>query len=79
MGKTLSSLFSSFEKEELCQLYIYPSVPDLDYCNSFFRITDKDVVKSILTCSRVKGKIIEPNLDQHCLFEDKGDESKYFS
>lgn len=77
MGKTLSSLFSSFEKEELCQLYIYPSVPDLDYCNSFFRITDKDVVKSILTCSRVKGKIIEPNLDQHCLFEDKGDESKY--
>ena len=46
MGKTLSSLFSAFGKEELCQLYIYPSFPDIDRCHSYFRITDKDILKS---------------------------------
>lgn len=46
MGITLCSLFSQFRKEELCQLYIYPSVPDVDMCNSYYRITDKDILRS---------------------------------
>ena len=28
MGKTFLSLFSAFRPEELCQLYLYPAVPD---------------------------------------------------
>ena len=47
MGKTFLSLFASFKKEELCQLYIYPTIPDVDVCNSFYRVTDKDVLRSI--------------------------------
>lgn len=48
MGKTLLSLFDSFSKEELCQLYIYPSMPNVDKCNSYYRITDNDVLKNIV-------------------------------
>ena len=48
IGKTMSSLFKSFRKQELAQLYCYPSFTDVDKCNSFFKITDIDVLKSIL-------------------------------
>ena len=47
MGKTLLTLFHSFKKEELCQFYIYPTFPDVDKCESSFRITDKDVVRNL--------------------------------
>lgn len=46
MGKTFLSLFDYFKKEELCQLYIYPSVPDVEKCASYYRVTDKDALKS---------------------------------
>jgi len=48
MGKTFLSLFSGFDKSELCQLYIYPTVPDVDVCSSYYRVTDKDVLDSII-------------------------------
>ena len=47
MGKTMLSLFSAFDRSELCQLYIYPTLPDIDVCDSYFRITDRDVLKSL--------------------------------
>lgn len=46
MGKTLKSLFSEFDKKELCQLYFYPTIPNIDVVNSYFRITDKDIIRS---------------------------------
>ena len=57
MGKTLSTLFSSFDRSELCQLYIYPMMPDVDQCDSYYRVTDKDVLKGLLTL-RVNGREI---------------------
>lgn len=56
MGKTLLSLFDNFDEKDLCQLYIYPVVPNIKKCNSYFQITDKMVIDSILkfkTCGRV--------------------------
>lgn len=48
-GKTLSAIFSSFEKNELCQLYFTPlGEPDYDRCNSYYQITDKDALLSIV-------------------------------
>lgn len=47
MGKTFLSLFSEFEKEQLCQLYIHPAIPDVDVCHSYFQITDKQVAKAL--------------------------------
>lgn len=79
MGKTFLSLFSSFQKEDLCQLYIYPTVPDIDKCSSYFRITDKDVLKSYFKF-KVHGKEIttdQINKNNHSLFENKNDEAVY--
>lgn len=79
MGKTFCTLFSQFKKEELCQLYIYPTIPDVPFCDSFYRITDKDVLKFFRTF-RVKGTVIQPedvNESQHNLFENPKDLSVY--
>lgn len=80
MGKTLLSLFAGFEKEELCQLYIYPMIPDVDKCESYYRITDKDVLKSYFRFFKVRGKEISPEQvanAEHVLFEDSSDEKFY--
>lgn len=58
MGKTLKSLFSVFKKEELCQLYIYPTIPDIDVCSSYYRITDIDVLKSYFNFYKVNSRKI---------------------
>ena len=77
MGKTLLSLFSSFEKSELCQLYIYPTIPDIDKCSSYYRITDRDIFMSYVNMGRVKSRVInsdEININRHSLYETKDDE-----
>ena len=76
MGKTMMSLFSEFKKEELCQLYIYPTVPNADMCGSYYRITDKDVLR-FYGSFRVKGKEIIPDASFHQMFENSGDEKIY--
>lgn len=79
MGKTMRALFSSFKKEELCQLYIYPTIPDIDYCSSYYRITDKDVLKSYYTF-RVKGREIDKSeikTARQNIFQDEKDEALY--
>lgn len=57
IGKTLVSLFSSFEKDELCQLYINAGRPERDMCSSCYRITEKSVLKGIFT-RRVYGGVV---------------------
>lgn len=78
MGKTMMSLFSSFDKAEICQLYIYPTVPDTDMCGSYYRITDKDALR-FYQSFRVRGKEIYPDISVHQMFENSEDEPKYRS
>jgi len=79
MGKTLKALFSSFDKKELCQLYCYPTLPDVDVCNSYFRITDLDVLKSFAPPFAVKSRKVEKNEinSENGMFEHAEDEAKY--
>ncbi len=79
MGKTMATLFRAFAPEELCHLYVYPTIPDVDMCASYYRITDKDVLKSYFRF-RVKGREIghsEINTEKHELYENERDESLY--
>ena len=78
MGKTLASLFSEFALEELCQLYIYPSYPDLKTCASYYRITDKEVLKSLYTL-RKPGTEVPPEKvhELQSYYEDEKDEALY--
>lgn len=80
MGKTFVSLFSKFDKKELCQLYIYPTIPDIDVCDSYYRITDKDILKSYWHFGKVASReIISREIDttKHEKFENKKDEKLY--
>lgn len=61
MGKTLVSLFGAFKRTELVQLYLYPSIPKINFCKSYYRITDNDVIRSILRRNKCGG-IVEPIL-----------------
>lgn len=78
-GKTMLTLFSSCKKEELCQLYVAPVLPDIEKCDSYFRITDKDVLKSYYQF-KVKGREIkssEIDMSQHTQYENEKDEKLY--
>ncbi len=78
MGKTFCTLFSKFKKSELCQLYIYPTIPNIDFCDSYYRITDKDVLKGLFS-RNVNGRMIgkEEISADSSLFENKKNESFY--
>ncbi len=79
MGKTMATLFRAFAPEELCHLYVYPTIPDIDRCASYYRITDKDVLKSYYRFG-VKGRVIEHSeidTEQHALYENAKDEALY--
>ncbi len=80
MGITFQSLFAAFSREELCQLYVYPTLPDEESCNSFYRITDKDALKSVLT-RKTPGREITSDMIRpgHGAFENANDESLYRS
>lgn len=48
MGKTLASLFYSFESDELAQLYFHSLNPDVNCTTTSYQITDFDILKSII-------------------------------
>lgn len=52
MGKTLNSLFGTFSKENIAQLYFHILNSDVDVCKTLFRITDRDVLHSIINRSK---------------------------
>ena len=48
MGKTLEGYFKDFDSNELAQFYIHSQIPTSKICKNYYRITDKDAIKSIL-------------------------------
>ena len=76
MGKTMLALFSEFSKDEVYQLYIYPSVPDVDICKSYYRITDKSVIKGVFL-RYVDGEETFPNPEIHTKFVNNKDRVLY--
>ncbi len=80
MGKTFLSLFSGFGAEELCQLYIYPTIPDQGACGSYYRVTDKDALASRLHRGPVGGEISGDRIGTVAgAFEHPGDAVLYRS
>ena len=80
MGKTFLSLFSQFDKEELCQLYIYPVIPNENRCASYYRVTDKDVLNSLLRLKKAGGEVPAERISaDQGLYEKNGDQTFYKS
>ncbi len=76
MGKTFLALFSDFRPDELCQLYLYPTVPDTNHCESYYRFTDRDALRS-LADRRVVGSEVFPDLEHHIEFSSEKEERIY--
>lgn len=57
-GKTLKALLNAFSPSELSQFYTSTDSPDFNFCNSYFRITDIQMLMSFLKKPKV---IIESN------------------
>lgn len=80
MGKTFRSLFHQFDREELCQLYIYPVVPNEDRCASYYRVTDKDVLKALIRFQKPGGEMLAERISaDHGLYEVPEDQALYKS
>lgn len=55
-GRTLGNFFIGWDKENIAQFFIQNETPDFKYCNNFFKVTDKDVLKS-LALKKLGGKV----------------------
>lgn len=78
MGKTFLSLFSGFLPSQLCQLYIYPTIPNAPVCGSSYRVTDKDALRSRLHRGPVGGPIHPSRIGTVAgQFEHPGDATLY--
>jgi len=49
MGKTLMAYFKGWNTEDIAQLYVHSEVPTDDICKNYYRMTDKEIIKSIVT------------------------------
>lgn len=78
MGKTFLSLFSEFDHSELCQFYIYPSFPDVRRCSSFYRVTDKEIVRSLFSFKQIGGEVESKNINENAdFYENPADRALY--
>lgn len=49
MGRTMADMLSCVPKENLAQMYFRPEVPSMKTCRRYFRVTDMDVLRSLLS------------------------------
>lgn len=60
MGKTMLAFFNNWEPENIAQLYLHSEIPNTDICTNYFRITDFDMLNSIIQFSD-PGTILNKN------------------
>ena len=49
MGKTLMAYFNGWDAADIAQLYIHSEIPTETVCKNYYRMTDKDIIKSVFT------------------------------
>lgn len=48
MGKTMADMLSCVAPDHLAQIYFHSEVPTVSCCRRYFRITDRDILKSLV-------------------------------
>lgn len=81
IGKTLVSLLSGWPKDKLCQIYLRDDTPSFKYCGNYFRILDKEIVKSYVKGKKAVGTVFsedtyKPVTDAK-VYEDATEKSLY--
>jgi glycosyltransferase involved in cell wall biosynthesis len=62
MGKTLSAFFKGWDLDKLAQLYFHSEVPNSIICKNYYRITDFDLLKSIIRRQNAGDILTESNI-----------------
>ena len=77
LGKTLTALFDGFQKDELVQLYFTSNIPCYDRCNSYYQITEKQILSSFLGLIETRcGRVVVGRSSQSCA-ELKGRKNQF--
>lgn len=76
MGRTFCALFKGFSPEELCQFYIYPSMPDAAVCGAYYQLTDTAVLKACLT-RKAEGREVQAAAQQGIAAQSSPDPRLY--
>lgn len=63
-GKTLLSFFTGYGRDRLAQLYFYPTLPNTGECETFFRISDFDILQKRLHKVPCAGGTVAPQTSQ---------------
>lgn len=78
MGKTFLGLFFAFSEDELCQFYVYPTLPNIKVCESYYRMTDREALRSIVHRGRAGRKISDGEIKhENTLYEDENASKMY--
>lgn len=56
-GRTLSAFFRFWDKNKVAQLFVNDELPNSTVCNSFYRITDKDLLNSIIKSQNTSSQL----------------------
>jgi hypothetical protein len=57
-GNTYSNFFQEFESVEFAQIYCRDELPDNKFCNKYFRISERQLIKSIISKNYAGSKVI---------------------
>lgn len=60
-GKTFASFFAGYPRDAIAQLYFHRELPSSPYCDNYFRFTDGEVLRNVLTPWRVSGERVDSN------------------
>lgn len=67
IGKTLVSLLQSWPKDRIAEIYFRNDSPSFNYSSEYYCITDKDVLKSVLSFHAISaGAVIDKSDDLSC-------------
>lgn len=55
-GRTLGNFFIGWDTKNLAQFFIQNGTPDFKYCDNFFKVTDRDALKSLFL-KKLGGKV----------------------
>lgn len=64
IGKTLVSLLRGWPKDRIAEIYFRNDSPSFNYSSEYYCITDKDVLKSVLSCHTINAGSIINKLDE---------------
>ena len=73
MGKTMRNIFQSYDKSELCQIYLRHGEPDFDICDQYFYFDEVGILKSLFNRKKPTGYVYKE--ENNCPHDSNAQES----